>query len=147
MSCVAHRALQPFADDPQQLVAGRVPEVVVDVLEAVDVDEQRPGDDPRLARGAREHLLGAVEHERAVGQPGEGVVQGLVGELARLLVHERQRPPRPVASTSTSSPSTRSTACPPISSMSACEFANTLPRRRRREALHGPAVVQADLAL
>ena len=65
------------------------------MLEAVDVDVQRPRDGSRLAGTAREHLLRTVEHERAVGQPGEGIVQGLVGELACLLVHERQRTTTP----------------------------------------------------
>ena len=55
-----------------------MPQVVVDVLEAVDVDEQRAGHPVRLACGAPEQLFGAVEHQRAVGQPGEHVVQRLV---------------------------------------------------------------------
>ncbi len=89
----AHRCLQTFADRPQQLVAGGVTEVVVDVLETVDVDEQRAREQPRLARGARDQLFGAVEHERAVGQARQHVVHRLVRELARLLVDQRQRPP------------------------------------------------------
>ena len=64
---LARRALQAFPDDPQQVVSGGVAEVVVDVLEAVDVDEQRAGYHPRLAGRAREHLFGAVEHQRTVG--------------------------------------------------------------------------------
>ena len=71
--------------------------VVVDVLEVIDVDEQRTGDDAWLACRPREELLGAVEHQRAVRKPGQPVVQSLMGELAvllgelaGLLAHERQ---------------------------------------------------------
>ena len=53
-------------DDPQQFVAGGVPEGVVDVLEAVDVDVQRRHREP-LAPRAGEHLLGPVERKHAVG--------------------------------------------------------------------------------
>ena len=38
---LADRAAQPVGDHAQELVTGRVAEIVVDVLEAVDVDEQR----------------------------------------------------------------------------------------------------------
>ena len=96
---LAHGFPEPVSDGDQQLVSGRVAEVVVDVLEAVHVDEQRPGDDAVLWRGALDQPFGPVEHEGSVGEPGEGVVERLVGELAVLLgqlvcllVHERQCP-------------------------------------------------------
>jgi len=89
---LAHRLLEPLADDAQEQVPGRVPEVVVHVLEAVHVDEQRAGNDLRLTPGAREHLLGPIQDQRTVREPGERVVEGLVRELARLLPHERARP-------------------------------------------------------
>ena len=64
----------------QQLVAGAVAEAVVDLLEAVEVDEQH-----------REHLLGPrragerlvepVAEERAVRKPGEAVVERLTRQL------------------------------------------------------------------
>ena len=57
---------------------------VVDLLEAVDVDEQR-GHRHVLAAPAREDLLGAVEHEDPVRQVGERVVQRAVLELVGLL--------------------------------------------------------------
>ena len=37
----SHHVLEPFGDDLQKLVAGGPPELLVDVLEPVDVDEQR----------------------------------------------------------------------------------------------------------
>ena len=81
--------VQPRGDGPQQLVAGGVPEGVVDVLEAVDVDVQRRDRDLLPAR-AGEHLLGAVERQHAVGQAGQRVVQRLVAKLAGLLLDHPQ---------------------------------------------------------
>ena len=63
-----------------QLVAGVVAERVVDALEVVQIDEQR-GDRRLLAACAHEHLLGAIEHQRAVRQPRQRVVGGHEGEL------------------------------------------------------------------
>ena len=40
---------------------------------------------------AREHLLGAVEHQHAVRQPGERVVQRLMAQLSGLLVDQPER--------------------------------------------------------
>ena len=57
-SGVDTRALQPLPNRAQKLISCRVPEVVVDVLEAVDVDEQRARHPVRLACGAPEQLLG-----------------------------------------------------------------------------------------
>ncbi len=71
--------LEPPADGLQQLVAGFVAERVVGVLEVVEVDEERSD---RIERPPRpgDHLLGPVEDELPIGQTGEGVVQGPVGE-------------------------------------------------------------------
>jgi hypothetical protein len=63
----------------QQRVAGGVALRVVDLLEVVEVDE-----DHRhvLARRiARQRLLDAIAEERAVGQSGQGVVEGTVRQL------------------------------------------------------------------
>ena len=60
-------------------------EGVVDVLEVVEVDEER-GHGPVFAPGAHEHLFGPVEDEGPVGQAGQGVVEGLVGELVLRLL-------------------------------------------------------------
>jgi hypothetical protein len=54
-----------------------VPQRVVDLLEAVQVDEQQGG----LDGGSRSHgqaLLQAVAEQHPVGQLGERVVRGLV---------------------------------------------------------------------
>ena len=65
-------------DAAQQLVADRVAERVVDALEVVEVDEHH-GD---LVRAARlERLAHALGEQGAVGEPGQRVVVGLMGEL------------------------------------------------------------------
>jgi hypothetical protein len=64
-------------------------EGVVDELEAVEVDEQ-DRDAAAAALGAAEGVVEAVEEQRAVWQPGEGVVERLVGE-ARLGPCARRR--------------------------------------------------------
>ena len=84
-------APQPLRHGAEQQIARRVSQVVVDRLEVVDVDEQHAGEHPGVARRAREQLLGAVEHERAVGQARQRVVQSLVGELPVLLGELAQR--------------------------------------------------------
>ncbi len=78
-------ALPEDADEPmghglEDLVAGVVAQRVVDVLEVVEVDEQR-GHRSVLAPGADEHLVGSVEDQGAVGEAGQRVVQRHVEEL------------------------------------------------------------------
>ena len=74
----ADRVHEPGRDAAQQLVADRVPERVVDALEVVEVDEHHRD----LALGvALERLAHALAEQRAVGQPGQRVVVGLVLEL------------------------------------------------------------------
>ena len=78
----AHDALQARGDLLQQAVARVVPERVVDLLEAVEVDQQqRGGLAAALGRGQRG--LHPVVEQRAVGEVGEVVVQGLVAQAAR----------------------------------------------------------------
>ena len=68
-----------------------MPERVVDLLEAVEVDEQRRALGAAPA-GPGEHLLDAVEDERAVREPGERVVQRLVADaLEQARVADRDR--------------------------------------------------------
>ena len=66
----------------QQLVADQVAEAVVDDLEAVEVEEEDGG---QRARGSRRErsidLPQAVHEQRAVGQAGQRVVQGVVEQL------------------------------------------------------------------
>ena len=80
MSTARRRVLQPLAHLGQQLVARGVPERVVDRLEVVEVHEQDRGV-LVVARLAVECVLDAVAEQRAVGEPGDGVVERLVGEL------------------------------------------------------------------
>ena len=65
-------AAQPGGHLAEQLVAGRVPQGVVDLLEAVQVAEEHGQVGTRPGRGE----LGEqpLEEEHAVGQPGQGVV-------------------------------------------------------------------------
>ena len=97
----AHARPEPRRDADEQLVAGSVPEAVVDGLEVVEVEQQ---DRDRL--GARvatpgERRRDAVGEERAVGEIGERVVERLMGDrLERLPVgrvaHEGVHALRPV---------------------------------------------------
>ena len=67
--------LEPLAHRGQQLVAETVPEAVVQEPEPVDVEEHQ-GDG--LVRTSGQQLLDVIAHRRAVGQPGERVVGGLM---------------------------------------------------------------------
>ncbi len=109
---------QPRGDDPQQLVAGGVPEGVVDVLEAVDVDVQRRHRE-LLAPRAGEHLLRTIERQHAVGQAGQGVVQRLMAKLSGLLAHHiHSARSRERVSTRSSANSRMLTRDPPTSTSS-----------------------------
>ena len=61
----------------EELVADRVAVLVVDALEAVEVDEEQAA----RADLADEGVVDALGQERAVGQAGERVVLGAVQEL------------------------------------------------------------------
>ena len=84
-----HRGGEALGDRLQQEIAHPVAVGVVDVLEAVEVDEEHRH---RVTARARplEGLGGALEDERPVGEPGQRVVEGEVPELAGLLLHQRQ---------------------------------------------------------
>jgi len=77
---------QAVAETPrgldEQLVAGRVPELVVDLLEVIEIDEKQRKlvvePPPTAAQGAFQ----AFVQERAVGQAGERIVEGAVKEPA-----------------------------------------------------------------
>ena len=69
------------ASSTRKVVPGPVPQTGVDVLEAVDVDEdhgEQPGHPAEAAEGAVE----AVDQQRPVGQGSQGVEQGVAHELA-----------------------------------------------------------------
>src|SRR6185295_5593995 len=65
----------------QELVAGAVAHGVVDELEAVEVEEEDAEEAVLLAARVLDAVAEAVDEERAVGEAGEGVVQGVVDEL------------------------------------------------------------------
>ena len=92
---LAQRARQPGRDCDEQPVAGVVAERVVDVLEVVEVDEQR-GAGRAVAAVAGEQLLDAVHDQRAVRQAGQRVVQRLMAQLAGAFADQpkRRRPAR-----------------------------------------------------
>ena len=64
---------------PQQLVAGGVPEVVVDALEAIEVDEQH-GDPLLGAARALDRVLEPVEEQHAIREARERVVERPLAE-------------------------------------------------------------------
>ena len=64
----------------EQAVADLVPEIVVDHLEAVEVEEHQ-GHHLAAALRARHRLAQPVAEQRAVGQAGEAVVVGHVAQL------------------------------------------------------------------
>ena len=75
----SEQAFEPAGHGAQQCVAGGVAEAVVDGLEVVQVEQQdrhREAVAAPPAQGVRD----AVGEERAVGQPGELVVERLVGQ-------------------------------------------------------------------
>jgi hypothetical protein len=77
----AHRRLQAGGDLEQQRVAGLVAERVVDELEAVDVEEEDRDGARAAAHAPAQREREAVAEQRAVGQPGQLVVQRAVGQV------------------------------------------------------------------
>jgi hypothetical protein len=72
----AHARADALAGQHQELVADGVSQAAVDLLEAVEVDEQQGQAVP--GPGAlRERLLEVADQGGPVGQPGQGVLQGL----------------------------------------------------------------------
>ena len=88
---VAQRARQPCGHGDEQPVAGLVAERVVDVLEVVEVDEQRRAR-RAVAPAADQELLDAVHDQRPVRQVGQRVVQRLMAQLLGALGDQPQRP-------------------------------------------------------
>ena len=92
----------------QQLVAGRVAERVVDLLEVVEVDEQHR--EPLVLRVARvERVLQPVDEQRAVGEPGQPVVERAPREL--LLERTRSVTSRELRTTPPTAGSSSRLAC------------------------------------
>ena len=84
----AQAATQQSAEVAQQAVAGRVPAVVVDRLEAVEVDVQQGGDIAEAAVRAN-RVLDALLEGTTVGEAGERVVACLPGKLDGRLIDAR----------------------------------------------------------
>src|SRR4051812_7664527 len=75
--------LEPVRDGREQLVAGRVPQRIVDELEAVEVEEQdRRAAFGMVAQGAADRLVEAIDEQHPVGQAGQRVVQRIVLQAA-----------------------------------------------------------------
>ena len=69
----------PVGDVAQKTVAGGVPEAVVDQFEVVEVEQQHR--DRRSRAEAQLHrVVQPVGEQRPVGEPGEWIVQGDVGD-------------------------------------------------------------------
>jgi hypothetical protein len=75
-----HARVEPLRDLDEEPVAGGVAEAVVDLLEAVQVEEE-DGHRGRLPLGPLEGVVDPVLEQGPVGQRGQGVVEGLVDEL------------------------------------------------------------------
>ena len=77
-----HAAFQPARGPDQQLVAGLVPQAVVDRLEAIEVEIQH-GEQGFAQRPATpvKHVLQPVEEQRAVREIGERIVERPVLKL------------------------------------------------------------------
>ena len=95
---LAQARLEPGGHLHEQIVAGRVPEAVVDGLESIEIEEEN-GEPVSLAPSrTRERALDQIEEQRPVGQARERVVQRIVehavgDRLALRDVHERARDP------------------------------------------------------
>ena len=75
LAVVAHHRLQPVGDLAQQRVADRMAERVVDVLEAVEVDQEQPAALAAMGRVAQ-RLVERLAHHRPVGQAGQRIEAG-----------------------------------------------------------------------
>ena len=76
----ADAGVQALGDLQQHRVAGGVAEAVVDRLEVVEVHEDH-GEPAALAPGPRDRVPHPLDEQRAVGEVGDRIVEGLVCEL------------------------------------------------------------------
>ena len=139
---IAQRARQPRGNGDEQPVAGLVAEGVVDVLEVVEVDEQRRPCRP-VALAAGEELLDAVHDQRPVRQVGQRVVQRLMAQLVGAFGDKAERPgpPRAQHQHQRRDENAECDACDEQGERAALEQAT---RRRRAERLDGPPVAEVD---
>ena len=73
------RVIEPLRRDLEDGVSGVMPQCVIDRFEVVEVDEKYCTQTVLSCSDEPGHLC---EHPRAVGQPGQQIVGGLVQELA-----------------------------------------------------------------
>ena len=85
------RRFEPLGDAAQHDVAAGVAQRVVDVVEAVDVD-QREGDEARTAR--RDRFVQAFEHHAPVRQPGQRILRGELADRCQAARERSTEPPR-----------------------------------------------------
>ena len=78
---LADGVTQALTGDHEQLVAHLVPQAVVDVLEVVEVEVEHHDRLGRAHRALAQRVHQPVPEQLAVGQPGQRVVERLVGEL------------------------------------------------------------------
>ena len=83
------RLAEANPDAAQQRVTGGVTQRVVDALEVVQVEKEDGDLRPSLLAAQDERVLDAVREQRAVREPGERVVEGLVAELLLRLAPSR----------------------------------------------------------
>ena len=110
---------QPSRDRDQQPVTRLMAQGVVDVLEVVEIDEQR-GPDRAVATTTGEQLIDPVDDQRPVGQAGQRIVQRLMAQFAVRRATRRRARSRPVARTNISAPISRLSAMPPNSTRARC---------------------------
>ena len=79
---VLQLARDQMRDFPEQFIAGGVAERVVDLLEAVEIEQQQRRGRFRAAP-AGQHIVDFAAEQGAVGEAGEGVI---VSELFQLLL-------------------------------------------------------------
>ena len=72
LAMIAHHRLQPLGDLAEQGVADRMAERVVDVLEAVEIDQEQ-GAALLAVGGVAQRLVERLAHHRAVGQAGQRI--------------------------------------------------------------------------
>ena len=72
-------ATQPVGHHPQELVADRVAEGIVDVLEVIEIEQVRGHN--LAALGVRDRMLQPLVEQSAIGQSGQGVMVGHMGDL------------------------------------------------------------------
>src|SRR6185369_16088766 len=75
LAVISHHRLQAFGDLAEERIANRMPERVVDVLEAVEVDQEHAA--AALTVGCvAQRFVERLSHHRAVGESGERIEAG-----------------------------------------------------------------------